>query len=142
MFNISKFFGTGANGALLAKNNSATSHNGPWKQVYTDTLLDRWHFGDFSSAEYTISTDFSKEHRELLKCTVVANIQTASIVIYARNNLGNNLLDVTAQVNNSYVDIIINPIEVLVNDIVTFTSAGAKVIYTVQYFCNQQPLSI
>jgi hypothetical protein len=142
MFNITKFFGIGANGSLLAKNNAAVSHNGPWKQAYPNTVIDRWHVGDFSSAEYTISTDLSMSNREIIKCLVVANVQTASIIIYARNNLGNDLLNVSVDVNNSYVEVSINPIEVTVNNQVTFTSAGAKAIYTVQYFCNQQPLTI
>jgi hypothetical protein len=142
MFNITKFFGIGANGALLAKNNAAVAHNGPWKQAYPNTVIDRWHVGDFSSAEYTISSDLNMSNREIIKCLVVANVQTASIVIYARNNLGNDLLNVSVEVNNSYVEVIINPIEVTTEDVVTFTSAGAKSIYTVQYFCNQQPLTI
>jgi hypothetical protein len=142
MFNISKFFGKGTNGTLLAKDNSAISHNGPWVQAYPNTLLDRWHFGDFSSAEYTISIDLNSENREIVKFIVVANIQTASVVIYARNNLGNNLINITATVNNSFVSIIVDPIEIVTDNIITFTSAGAKVIYTVQYFCNQQPLTI
>jgi hypothetical protein len=142
MFNISKFFGTGANGALLAKNNSAVAHNGPWVQAYPNTKLDRWHVGDFSSAEYTISIDLDSANREIIKCIIVANIQTASVVIYARNNLGNSLLNISADVNDSYVDVIVNPIDVITENVVTFTSAGAKVIYTVQYFYNQQPLTI
>lgn len=142
MFNITKFFGMGANGSLLAKNNAAVSHDGPWKQAYPNTVIDRWHVGDFSSAEYTISADLNMSNREIIKCLVVANVQTASIIVYARNNLGNDLLNVSVDVNNSYVEVSINPIEVTVNNEVTFTSAGAKAIYTVQYFCNQQPLTI
>lgn len=142
MFNITKFFGIGSNGSLLAKNNAAVSHNGPWQQAYPGTVIDRWHVGDFSSAEYTISADLNMSNRELVKCLVVANVQTASIVIYARNNLGNDLLNVSVSVNNSYVEVVIDPIEVIVDNEITFTSAGAKAIHTVQYFCNQQPLTI
>jgi hypothetical protein len=74
------------------------------------------------------------------------NVQTASVVIYARNNLGNDLITISADVNNSYVDIVVNPVQVIsiVDDeeVVTFDSAGARVIYTVQYFYNQLPLSV
>lgn len=142
MFNITKFFSVAANGALLSKNNGAVAHNGPWKQAYPNTVLDRWHVGDFSTAEYTISVDYDMGNREIVKCIVVANVQTASVVIYARNNLGNDLITIDAGVNNSYVDIIINPVEVVVEDVITFASAGARVIYTVQYFYNQLPLSV
>ena len=54
MFNLSKFFNKGLKDSVLFLSNGAMSHNGPWKQVYTNTLLDRFHVGDFSSAEYTI----------------------------------------------------------------------------------------
>jgi hypothetical protein len=142
MFNITKFFSVGANGTLLSKNNGAVAHNGPWKQVYPNTVLDRWHVGDFSTAEYTISVDYDMDHREIVKCIVVANVQTASVVIYARNNLGTDLITVSADVNNSYVDIFVNPVEIVVDNEITFASDGARVIYTVQYFYNQLPLSV
>ena len=142
MFNISKFFSVAANGALLSKNNGAVAHNGPWKQAYPNTLIDRWHIGDFSTAEYTFSIDYNMGNREIVKCTIVANVQTASVVIYARNNLGNDLITISADVNNSYVDVFVNPVEVVVANVVTFSSAGARVIYTVQYFYNQLPLSV
>lgn len=142
MFNITKFFSVAANGALLSKNNGAVAHNGPWKQVYPNTVLDRWHVGDFSTAEYTISVDYSMSEREIIKCTVVANVQTASVVIYARNNLGNDLITISAEVNNSYVDIIVNPVEIIVDEEITFSSEGARTIYTVQYFYNQLPMSV
>ena len=106
------------------------SHNGPWKQVYTNTLLDRFHVSDFSSAEYTISVDYNKDKKEILKVLVTASLDEASIIIYAKNNLGTDLVNITATVNNSYVDIIANP---------TASNEGSKVIYTVQYYQNQNP---
>jgi hypothetical protein len=146
MFNITKFFSTAVNGALLSKNNGAVAHNGPWKQAYPNTVLDRWHVGDFSTAEYTISVDYNMGNREIVKCIVVANVQTASVVIYARNNLGNDLINISANVNNSFVGVFVNPVQVITliddEEVVTFDSAGARVIYTVQYFYNQLPLSV
>ena len=62
MFNLSKFFNKGLKDSVLFLSNGAMSHNGPWKQVYTNTLLDRFHVGDFSSAEYTISVDYDKDN--------------------------------------------------------------------------------
>ena len=115
---------------MLFLSNGAMSHNGPWKQVYTNTLLDRFHVGDFSSAEYTISVDYDKDKKEILKVLVTASLDEASIIIYARNNLGIDLVNITAIVNNSYVDIIANP---------TASNEGSKIIYTVQYYQNQNP---
>lgn len=130
MFNLSKFFIKGLKDSVLFQSNGAMSHNGPWKQVYTNTLLDRFHVSDFSSAEYTISVDYNKDKKEILKVLVTASLDEASIIIYARNNLGIDLVNITATVNNSYVDIIANP---------TASNEGSKVIYTVQYYQNQNP---
>ena len=130
MFNLSKFFIKGLKDSVLFQSNGAMSHNGPWKQVYTNTLLDRFHVSDFSSAEYTISVDYNKDKKEILKVLVTASLDEASIIIYAKNNLGTNLVNITATVNNSYVDIIANP---------TASNEGSKVIYTVQYYQNQNP---
>ena len=130
MFNLSKFFIKGLKDSVLFQSNGAMSHNGPWKQVYTNTLLDRFHVSDFSSAEYTISVDYNKDKKEILKVLVTASLDEASIIIYARNNLGIDLVNITATVNNSYVDIIANP---------TASNEGSKIIYTVQYYQNQNP---
>ena len=130
MFSLAKFFNKGLKDSVLFLSNGAMSHNGPWKQVYTNTLLDRFHVGDFSSAEYTISVDYDKDKKEILKVLVTASLDEASIIIYARNNLGTDLVNITATVNNSYVDIIANP---------TASNEGSKIIYTVQYYQNQNP---
>ena len=60
---IGAYIKAGLQNTLLFKNNLGTSHNGPWKQVYVDTLLDRWHMGSFSSAEYTISADLDSNNK-------------------------------------------------------------------------------
>ena len=71
-----------------------------------------------------------QDNKEIVKVLVTASLDEASIIIYARNNLGTNLVDITATVNNSYVDITLNP---------TASKEGSKVIYTVQYYQNQNP---
>tara|TARA_B110000967_G_scaffold41891_1_gene41801 strand:+ start:65 stop:457 length:393 start_codon:yes stop_codon:yes gene_type:complete len=130
---------------LLFKGNSGTSHNGPWKQVYTNTLLDRWHVSDFASVDYTISTDFDVDNKEIIKVLVTASRDRASIVIYARNNTLNDILTITATVNDSYVDIILNPVIVIADDennILAQDYTGTKVIHTAQYFHTQTPLIV
>ena len=71
MFNIAKFISAGLQNSMLLKNNSGFSFSGPWKGIYNETLLDRWHVGDFNSAEYTISIDYDNSNKEILKCLVV-----------------------------------------------------------------------
>ncbi len=139
MLDITKYITKGLQNTLLFKNTTGTSHNGPWKQVYSNTLLDRWHVGEFSSVEYTISADFDVDNKEIIKVLITASRDRASVVIYARNNTVNDILDVTATVNDSYVDVVLNPVidaEIGTN----FTSA--KVIHTAQYFHTQTPLVV
>ena len=139
MLDITKYITKGPQNTLLFKNTTGTSHNGPWKQVYSNTLLDRWHVGEFSSVEYTISADFDVDNKEIIKVLITASRDRASVVIYARNNTVNDILDVTATVNDSYVDVVLNPVidaEIGTN----FTSA--KVIHTAQYFHTQTPLVV
>ena len=141
MQNLKKYLTDGLKNTLLFRNNAGTSHNGPWKQVYTDTLLDRWHVGDFSSVEYTISADFDVDNKEIVKVLVTATKDRASIVVYARNSTFNEILNITATVNDSYVDVILNPvIDTDLDPQINFT--GAKVIHTAQYFHTQTPLVV
>lgn len=141
MQNLTKYLTNGLKNTILFRNNSGISHDGPWKQVYTDTLLDRWHVGDFCSAEYTISADYDVNNKELIKVLVTASRDQASIVVYARNNTLNDILTVSATVNDSYVDVILNPIiDELADPQIDFT--GVKVIHTAQYFHTQTPLVV
>ena len=141
MQNLKKYLTDGLKNTLLFRNNTGTSHNGPWKQVYTNTLLDRWHVGDFSSVEYTISADFDTDNKEIVKVLVTATKDRASILVYARNSTFNEILNINATVNDSYVDIILNPvIDLDADPVINFT--GAKVIYTAHYYHTQTPLTI
>ena len=141
MQNLKKYLANGLKNTLLFKNNAGTSHNGPWKQVYTDTQLDRWHVGEFSSVEYTISADFDTNNKEIIKVLITASRDRASVVVYARNNTLNDIIEITATVNDSYVDVILNPvIDAELTPTTNFT--GAKVIYTAQYFHTQNPLVV
>ena len=145
MQSIKKYLTDGLKNTILFKNNTGTSHNGPWKQVYTDTLLDRWHVGEFSSVEYTISADFDVNNKELIKVAITASRDRASIVVYARNNTLNDMLTVSATVNDSYVDVMLNPIIVAEDaeqSIPAQNYTGTKVIHTAQYFHTQTPLVV
>ena len=141
MQNLKKYLTDGLKNTILFRNNTGISYNGPWKQVYTNTLLDRWHVGDFSTAEYTISADFDTNNKEIVKLLITATRDKASIVEYARNNTLNDMISISATVNDSYVDIILNPIiDQAADPQLDFT--GVKVIYSAQYFHTQTPLVV
>ena len=67
MFNITQYLKSGLQNTLLVRNNSGFSYAGPWKQVYVNTQLDRFHLGDFSSADYTVSADLDTNNKEIVK---------------------------------------------------------------------------
>jgi hypothetical protein len=125
-------FERGLKNTVLMTNNSGFSHAGAWHQAYANTLVERWHIGDFSSAEITISADFNDTTKELLKCLVTCGQNTANVVIYARSNFGTDLLDVTVTVNDSFVDLLVSPTSDAYN--------GTKFLHTGTYFANLNPL--
>lgn len=137
MLNITQYLKAGLQNTLLFRNNSGFSHAGPWKQVYSNMLLDRWHMGDFSSVEYTISADLDTDNKEIIKVLVTATRDLASLVVYARNRTSRDLINISAIVNDSHVDIVVTP---AITDL-TGQNDGVKVIYTAQYFHNQNPLT-
>ena len=132
MFNIANYFKEGIKKTLLVTNNGATSHNGPWKQVYTDTQVERWHAGEFSTAEFTISIDYNNANKEIVKCIVSVGVDYANLSVVGRSNLGNDLVDLSVAVNQSYVDLLISA---------KTGYEGSKFIYTANYFQNQNPLT-
>lgn len=133
MFDITRYFTDGLKRSIQVKDNGSFSHNGPWKQVYTNTQVARWHSGEFSSAEFTISVEHNTNNKEIIKCIVCNSPDYASLTVIGRSNLGNDLVNLSAVVNASYVDLIINPADP--------AYAGSKFIYTAHYFRNQVPLT-
>lgn len=133
MINLLNYFTKGLKNTLLLKNNGGLSHNGPWISLHDNTQIDQWHINDFSSVEYTVSVDFDSVNKEIIKLLVTATVNNAFVVEYARNNTNIDLISVDALVNDSYVSVIANP---KISKV-----AGAKVVFTAQYFQNQNLLT-
>ena len=128
---IDKFFKNGLKNTLLLKNDTQMSRNGPWSAIPLATEIDRFFLGDFNSAEYTISVDYNTLHKEIIKVLVVCSIQNASISVYGRANFGQDLVDIAANVNDSYCSIIATP---------RLGFENSKLQYNVFYFQNQNLL--
>lgn len=139
MLTFSKYFATGLRNTLRVLNGVNFSYKGPWVQVYPDTVVDEWYVGEFASAEYTISIDYNSFEREIIKCLVVAGPSTANVVIYGRSNLGNNLIDLTATVDNSKVTLKADP-AVTVDGSTLFI--GSKLIFSANYYYNINELAV
>jgi hypothetical protein len=105
---IAKYFKKGLRGTILLVN-SHFSYGSTWKAVETTLPLDRWYQGDFSSAEYTINIELGRDKKEIIKCLLTASPNEASVVVYGRSSTTTDLVNVTAQVTNSYVELILSP---------------------------------
>lgn len=139
MLNFSSFFRQGLRGTLRVLNGINFSYKGPWVQVYPDTQIDQWYAGEFMSAEYTISVDYDTFNKEIIKCLVVAAPGTAQVTVYGRSNLGNNLVDLSATVDNSKVTLIANPATSLDGSTVYL---GSKLIFSANYYYTQNELVV
>lgn len=123
--NLIKYFTVGLRNTLKLANGVHFSYKGPWTIVYTNTIIDEWHVGDFMSADYSISVDFNTGKKEIIRCLVVAGPDSANLTIYGRTNLNDDLITLTAIVDSSKVKIIANP---------KTEFSGSKLIFSANYF--------
>jgi len=126
MFNISNYFTRGLRNTVLAKPGLNFSYKGPWTQIYNGEAIDRWYIGDFSSAEYTITVDLDPTNREILKCLVAGSPNDASINVYGRSTTGEPIVNVSATVNGSFVEVVLTPKD--------DSKKGAKAAFQATYY--------
>jgi len=134
---LREFFNKGPKRTINLKGGANFSYSGPWQKLAATPLvtrLDRWHLGDFSSAEYTIVADFNTTNREIVKCTVVAGTELADLTVFGRSNLGQPILKISVNVNNSYVDLNVEP-----QDEDSTDMSGAKVFFSATYYKAVNP---
>jgi hypothetical protein len=125
MLNFNNFFSQGANSTLRIKQGTNWSYKGQWLQVFDNTEIDRWYVGDFSSASYQITVEFGSNKKEILNALVVARPGEASVVVYGRVSIDDDLITLTATVNDSYLSLKASPS--------SYNFSGAKLIYVATY---------
>ena len=131
------FFTRGPKNTVKLKDGTNFLYSGPWQKLAelpTYTLVDRFYLGEFCAAEYTIVADFDTANREIIKAIVVAGEQKADVTLFGRSNLGQHILDISATVNASYVDVSVRPQQ---ED--STNMAGAKVFFQATYFKTLNP---
>jgi len=136
MINFAKYFFQGIKNTLRIQNGVNFAYKGPWMSVFPGTVLDEWYVGDFMAAEYTIVVDVGNFRKEIVKALVVAGPETASVTVYGKTNLGENLIELSTAVNEAKVQVLINPAnspEDSTYDNSTLLE-GAKVIHSVTYY--------
>ena len=123
---LTKFLKRGLKNTILLRSGTHFSHEGHWQEVYSDLAIDRWHMGDFSSAEYTLNIELGRDIKEIIKVLLTASPNDCSVVVYGRASTSRDLVNVTARVTNSYVELLLNP--------KTESDKGAKAYFSATYF--------
>lgn len=123
---ITRILKKGLRNTILLKGGSHFSYEGMWREVQQNLAIDQWHMGDFSSAEYTLNVELGKDVKEIIKVLLTASPNDASVVVYGRASTSRDLVNITASVTNSYVQLILNP--------KTAEDKGAKAYFSATYF--------
>jgi hypothetical protein len=134
MANFSRYFEQGVKNTLLVKNGVNFFHKGPWIQIYGETEIDRWHVGDFSSASYLITVEYNSNKKETLQVLVVARPDQANYIVYGRVAIDDEIINISATVNNSYLSLKISP---KIDDY-----SGAKLLFKASYSGTIADLSV
>ena len=83
---ILKYLKKGLRGTINVYD-SHFSYGSTWQAVESSLPLDRWHQGDFASAEYTISIELGRDKKEIIKCLLTASPNEASVVAVSYTHL-------------------------------------------------------
>lgn len=125
------------------KNRSSGSHNTiranssygkQWKQIYTNTEIDSWHVGEFSSASYHITVEFDSNQKETMQVLVVARPDHASYTVFGRTSIQDELITLSASVNSNKMILTASP--------ASSEFTGAKAIFSATYAETINPLSL
>lgn len=133
MLNLTQYFIPGPQGTLALKAGTNFSYKGDHLQVYTDTEIDRWFVGAFTSANYFITVEFDSNQKESLQVLVVARPDHASFTVYGRTSVDDQLITVTAEVTNSWLSLKASPANV--------AYAGARISLFATYSETMLPLT-
>jgi len=128
--NFTDFFTRGLANTLKFKNQANFSYKGTAVVVSSATVVDTWYLQDFTTANYEITVEYGADDVEHVNAVISARAGQASITVYGRTNLGRDLLEFTATVDNSIVKLIATPF--FQSDDVTYLT-NVRVIFKVTY---------
>ena len=85
---LTNFFTKGQNNSILLPSRSNFSFRGSWIAVQrNNTILDKFHLGDFSSAMYQVAVEFDSNEKETMQISVVARPDRAVVSIFGRASI-------------------------------------------------------
>jgi hypothetical protein len=118
----------------LTRLSPSSSYGRHWISIYTNTVIDEWFVGDFSSASYHITVEVDSNQKETMQVLVVARPDHASYTVFGRTSIQDDLITLSATVTSSKMKLTastINPDYV-----------GAKLVFTATYSKTITPLGI
>lgn len=134
MLNLTRFIDNGPKNTLRFINGSGLSHKGRWIPIYDNTEIDRFYVGDFSSANYTITVEYSSNKKETMQAMVCARPDQASVTVYAKTGIDDAIVVLSAEVNDSWFSLKASPAD--------STFAGAKLVLFANYVEAINPLAL
>ena len=106
---LTKLFTKGQNNSILLPDRSNFSFRGNWIGVHYNSIMDKFHVGDFSSAMYQIVVEFGSNEKETMQLSVVARPDRAVANIFGRSSINAELIDISVTVDASICYIKVEP---------------------------------
>ena len=130
---LTNLFSKGPNNTISLPDRSSFSYRGSWVGVHYNTIVDKFHLGEFSSAIYQITVEFDSNEKEIMQLSVVARPDRAVANIFGRSSINQELVNLSVTVDQSVVKINASP--------TSNTYAGAKLIFHASYAQSINKLS-
>jgi len=122
---LNGLFSKGLNNTILLPQQSSFSYKGNWIGVHNNSVMDKWHVGDFSSAIYQVTVEFDSNEKEIMQLSVVARPDRAVASIFGRSSINQELVSISVTVDESICKVMVSP--------TSRTWTGAKLIYHATY---------
>jgi hypothetical protein len=137
--NFADYFVRGLRNTLRLKRGVNWSVKGSEIPIPTDTVIDTWFVGEFSSAVYEVVAEYGKNDVEHINVKISARPEQASITVSGRNNNGRDLVSFSAVADASRVILTASPF--YQDDGVT-PLVNVKLTFKVTYFERLTPTYI
>ena len=137
--NFADYFVRGLRNTLRLKRGVNWSVKGSEIPIPTDTVIDTWFVGEFSSAVYEVVVEHGKNDVEHINVKISGRPEQASINVSGRNNNGRDLVSFSAVVDASRVIVTASPF--YQDDGVT-PLVNVKLTFKVTYFERLTPTYI
>lgn len=130
---VTNLFKKGRNNSIHLPDRGSFSFRGSWIGVHNNTVMDQWHVGEVSSANYMITVEYDSNQKETIQMNVIARPERAVYNVYGRATIHDELINLSVEVDRSLCKVIVNPTEA--------SYSGAKLIFHATYAETIHPLT-